>query len=136
MKRPLLIALGFVVGTAVLVGSFFGALIFLELMNRMIIILPKTVVLDGTANFGAALASNALACAVFAKIAKSKGAQIAFSVWVIVLWALYLAACLLGGDYNLLVIPIVGIVLHGAVIATTFSDVKEAAQKEKENDPV
>ena len=128
MKKYVRLAIGFIVGTVSYVAAFFVAGILMELTTS-IAILPKLIVTEGTSLTASAIGANGVALWLFEKIDKENSHKIAFSIWLIVLAAVYLVACLIGSDMHLLWYPILSVIINAACIKSYIDEIAEGKNK-------
>lgn len=134
VKNMLRLVAGFVLGTAGYAVGFVVVGLLFDLTN-LIVILPFVVDLHEASLTASALGANGLALAIFCAIDRSYYHRIAFSIWLIVLAALYLVLCLLGRDWDLLWYSIASIGLNGFMIYGAIKEIKEGRELEvKESD--
>lgn len=112
MKSIVRFILAFIAGTICYAVGFLVGGVIMSLMNAFSIV-PSTVVLQGTELTASALAANGLAIAVFNKIDNIKLHSAIFSVWLIIIAAVYLALCVVSGDLHLIWYSVVSLLLAG-----------------------
>lgn len=115
MKKYLMLLCGFIVGTVGYAVGFVVVGFLFQLVNSVSII-PRTIDLNGANLTASAFGANFLALWLFGAIDKNNYHNVAFSIWLIVIAALYLVACLISSDYHLLWYPILSFIINGAVI--------------------
>lgn len=115
---------GFVLGTIGYVIGFVLAGLLFELSN-LFVILPATIDLNGAAITASALGANFLAFVLFGVVNKNRYHGIAFSIWLIVIAAFYLAACTISGEWHLVWYSICSFIVDGIMVAHYIKDNNE-----------
>ena len=128
MKKYVKLVFGFIVGSIAYVAVYFVAGILMELTTS-IAILPRFIDTDGTSLTAAAVGANGAALWLFEKIDNENSHIIAFSIWLIVLAAVYLIACLIGSDMHLLWYPILSVIINAACIKSCIDEIAEGKNK-------
>lgn len=127
MKKYLRLLCGFVVGTiGYAVG--FGVVGFLFQLVNSVSIIPWTIDLNGANLTASALGANFLSLWLFESIDKSSYHYVAFSIWLIVIAALYLVACLISSDYHLLWYPILSFIINGLSIKEAIKGITRGGE--------
>lgn len=122
MKKYLQLLFGFLVGSIGYAAGFFVVGFLFQLINSVSII-PQTIDLNGANLTASALGANFLALWLFDSIDKNSYHYIAFSIWLIVIAALYLVACLISSDYHLLWYPILSFIIDGISVKVTIKGI-------------